>query len=86
MTRWRCQVVAAGQEEPLGETFEKMQKWKERTTAACEVVKVDATHMGCMKFGDGGAFDRLMGAIMPILEPLLREEATRKEPAAMPGG
>lgn len=72
-------AVAAGQEAPLGETFAKMQSWKELTSGTCEVEKVDASHMGCMKFGHGGVFDRLVQQISPIVAPLIEMERARKQ-------
>ena len=51
---------AREQEAALGETLEKMQKWKELTSGAAELTSVDASHMGCMRFGQGGLFDKLL--------------------------
>jgi len=61
-------AIAAGEESELGETFAKMQGWKQLTTATCEVVKVDASHMGAMRFGNGGTFELLVKQLQPIVE------------------
>ena len=61
-------AIAAGEEAALGETFEKMQGWKELTSGTCEVVKVDASHMGAMRFGHGGTFELLVKQLKPIVE------------------
>eukprot|EP00966_Prymnesium_polylepis_P195225 4525460-Prymnesium_polylepis.1 len=68
-------AVAASEEAPLGETFEKMRGWKDLTSGKCELVKVDASHMGCMKFGNGGLFAKLLEQINPII----KQERTRQQ-------
>jgi hypothetical protein len=75
-------AVAAAEEAPLGETYEKMDGWRELTSGTFELVKVDASHMGCMKFGNGGLFDKLVVQLLPLVEP----EITRRKLKGMEAG
>jgi pimeloyl-ACP methyl ester carboxylesterase len=72
-------ALAASQESPLGETLAKMQGWHELSSVGCEVVEVDASHMGTMRFGHGGTFEKLVAQIKPIVDPIIQAEDVRKK-------